>query len=528
MTHAAQLLLLSAFSSLSFTAAAQPIDGLVERYERRSEAVRKLQEETTRMAVEPVVATLKRATKADPEMQTLLAQVRATATPHMMRPANAYARRERRTSQGGIVEVDLGWFLQSNAIGRTEGLRLLDLGNDRQLMHRVRLDYGRAFERALREGQDVPNFLFDLKDYVTDPLELAFVQGLSQRLSDEAMAWTVLHEIAHHKLGHLGEERRNVSREASRKMEFDADEWAFRKMIELNIPLYGAMRFMDTMVVLEQLHSQFGLGLIEEESTHPSWRRRKEQLQRMHDPLAATKDDWLMFSVPVNLAPPGMPAEIKRMTYAFPRDPKEVGVCLAIVRVGDLQGFAAIERQDRGVHLYQATPDQLLHAHLTEPHRTLTSIVTTVTNRATGEKTQDTRLAWQAPTSLFGEVERHGILLADAMAVSPRALYQSALQRVVGDSAVRRAAIASFERKTASDCQLAIAHAKGKLNTREMLSRVEAIQLTHAREMTSVLGEAGYARFQSELLKDPVVQKTLPLAEKILPAQSRPLPRKAP
>jgi hypothetical protein len=285
-------------------------------------------------------------------------------------------------------------------------------------------------------------------------------------------------------------------------------------MATLPLPLHGVKIFMDFMIMIDQLQERLGLAVPEESSTHPSWERRRDTLLRAHDPFASTHENYLTFTAPVKDDAANAGTGIKQLSYGFPRDPADLGSCIGVVRFGDVQDLAIVERTGSAVHFYKVAPHEQVTVEILEPHRSLSNIVTTVTNRDTGAQQKGTLLAWQLPTALYGDREANGIQVAAAMRLTPKTQFANALHQVVAEPAARRAAMASLARRLKTDCETGVAFGKGGLDERDMLARSRAAATTHANEMTAILGAAAYARLQALLQKDPIVQKGLELLKK--------------
>ncbi len=498
------------------TAAAQVQDGAIEAYERQSSALQILEEKVTRASIEPVVAALRRGSEGDPEILRLLSRIEFTATPHLMRPGNAYASRPRRVASGGTVEIDLGWFQQAFSIGEAASFVAIDPTGERKLMYSVGFNYGRELAEAIADARNPPNFSIDINDYLSDPLELSFVRGFGTRITDEAMAWTVLHEVAHHELGHLTPGKFDSSNATSRQLELDADDWAHRKMEELDIPLFGVMQFMQMMDVLDQIQAQVGFGFDESESTHPTWARRLSHLTSNYDTTkSTTKSSYKIFMSKLNVAAPGAPANIKRIAYASPRNSKEFA-CIGFVMFDDVQEIAIAEQSGDAVHLLQVPPGELIEVTILEPDRAVSHIQTTVTNRATGEVMQGTLLAWEQPMALYGEVTKAGIRVGEVMQISPRSMIGEALDETVTDPKTKRNALAALDKKLESDCEIAIAFGRGQLEMQEMMSRSQSVAQTYSDDLNRILGERDFARLQSTIMASPLVQSGLRQFQKLV------------
>ncbi len=509
------------FLLVSRLAFSQPRDGPIEAYERQSEDFQRNSESVKRRVIEPIVAALKRKAEDDPQMLRLLNRIEFTITPHAMRPANAYATGPSHVASRGTVEVDLGWFNQSYAIATLAAATLAtNRAKGRKIAHQAGFKYGYAIGEALRAGRTVPNFIFRVKEYVSDPLELAYVRLLSVRITSEAMAWIILHEIAHHKLGHLTPGRYDTSNATSRKLELEADDWAYKKMQEVGIPHFGVLKVMQMMDLADQIRARFGIVVEEAQSTHPSWSSRIAHLETKYDPMKVTTGSkYTTFTTIIDLADPGdVPAVIRSMSYIFPRKPVTQG-CLAFVRLEKMPVEIAItEMRDGSMHLLQASPGLLIDVTIISPERTITQVVTTITNRATGAVTQSILQAWEQPWTLFGEVTKEGIRVGEGIQTTMRSFFIDFLRQTINDHNVLRRAIYILDQKLQSDCDIAQRFGRGQMSRQEILRRNQADMQQYQENLKAVLGERDYAHFQSNMMASPFAQASMRQLQKLLSA----------
>jgi len=461
-----------------------------DRLERESIASQYVQEEATKLWIVPVIAALKRAATGDAVLTRLLDEVRFTSTRYYTRPANAYAT-PASVNSAGVVEIDQGWFHQAMAAAYLEAFDILDPGGQRGLVRRAGQAFGATFGAAISKGGVQPNFWLKVGDYIDDATELKFVSKFAETLTTEAIAWTVLHEIAHHRLGHPpASEGTELS--IQREREYQADEWACRKMLDLGVPLHGPWALIQLLAAVFGAQNDLVVLPAEESSTHPTWQHRRERLEKSFTFSATTNRRWVVFHSVANLAASGSPADIAELAYFFPHDPARFGMCTGTAnRVGEAQAEAAVERTEFGTHLYQRTSEGfLVDSHIVEPGRAVTHIVTKVTDPKTGEKWADVRIAWEEPVCLDPGWKQ---------VPSPKGLYRSALVAAGIASTARRQAIAAFDRKLDAYCQITIAAGKGQLAAKEAQARADAASRQYQTELSIILDPQARARLAARL-----------------------------
>ena len=110
-------------------------------------------------------------------------------------------------------------------------------------------DYKKKFLAAKNSGKEGPVlYRFDFDDYLSrsDPrysADFLMFDKLSGIVLINTIIWTILHEIGHHALWHA-QSFKYLSYSEKRQREYDADNWAFKKMTELGYSLFGVDSYM--------------------------------------------------------------------------------------------------------------------------------------------------------------------------------------------------------------------------------------------------------------------------------------------
>jgi len=235
----------------------------------------------------PVVDALEKGSANDPNLRAYLAQITVSADPWTLEQGNAYS--DRRHGARVVVETNLlSW------IWCLSELDIMEHGPwpyTPQVTEWWRL-YGTELGTSLAAHQGLPMAVLPLEKYVPDPVHREFMEEYTRQENEPAIAFVVLHEIAHHVLGHLNRNPRN--NEESRQWELAADSWAFQKMRELKYPLRGVYDFLlqwarFETVLVPILDGQTGaaspaqLAELESKSDHPLWRTRAANLAEHFD-----------------------------------------------------------------------------------------------------------------------------------------------------------------------------------------------------------------------------------------------------
>lgn len=496
----------------------QSHDGPLEVYGRNMTTPQELKDEINRLAIEPILAALKRNAVGDREMTSLLSRIKITATPHFMRLPNAYSRR---VASGVSVEIDGGWFVHMYSLSKFAAVYVIDPTSERDIVNRVSIKYGADLAAALLRDRDLPRFGagFNVKEYVTDPLDQRNIYALATRIVDEAMAWTILHEIAHHILGHLIPGRYDDSITTSQRLELEADVWAYKKMVEIGIPHFGVYIFMQIMNAQAQIDSKIGLAYDETKDSHPSWASRIATLKVRYDPMKATTHGTFMnFNSMVGLPTVNGQLTIKLMNYTFPRDPVDTG-CIAVVLLQDTSPDLAVsQKRGNSMHLLQAPAGQLIDVEILEPDRTISRIVTTVTDKASGKMTQGAFLAWEQPWALYGEMTKDGFRVGEVMITTAKSQLLSALKQTTDNPIVQRQALSVADQKLTANCEIGWQVGTGKLGISEGLRLSQLNEKQYMNNLKTILGDRNFVRLQSNVMALPMAQAAMHQLQKMLPA----------
>lgn len=470
-----------------------------ERYELQSESAKTISNIITKFSINPVVDAMKRMTIDDQEMQKLLSRVAFTSTPHIMRKGNAYSILRTGSKGRESVEVDPGWVQQALSVGSIVGVRIADPVNAGDILHRFGSDYFINNSSSLKNGTILlPNLSFDITDYISDPYKLSVAQGVGYRVASEIMAWTVLHEIAHHKLGHLVHKMSNPS---AINTELEADNWAFNKMQDIGIPLYGVMSFMQVMNVFDRIHSISNQDNKLVNNTHPSWENRLSRLLASHDPMkVSTRFKITTFMSKLSFPRLNEPSSIKLVAYIFTQDPVDLSCTGALFITGNPVEILISEKRGDSIHLLQQTLDESIDIKIINPHYTISKVITTVTNRKTGVKKLINVIAWEQSLVLFSELEKEGVRVGDAMQISSRVFFKDMLKLTISDPELIKQAINVSEQNLKSQCAVRQRFGRGEISLNEMNKLSLSANKTYENNLISVIGNSNYARLNSKIM----------------------------
>lgn len=294
--------------------------------------------DTALQFLQPVVRALRKELADDATLQAYLAQITISADPWTIEQGNAFA--ERQHGARVVVETTLLQWIWC--------LSEVDLMENGPWPYKQQASdwwarYGLESKAAMAMGLGLPSATLSLQDYVPDPLHREFIEEYSRLEEEPVIAWVVLHEIAHHVLGHVNRSPRNL--QESRQWELDADNWAFQKLRDLKYPLLGVdkfflqwARFQSVFVAMldgqTEPASPARLAEVEQKSDHPLWRTRLLKLVQNFDVNAQPEAVLRFFTAMEIMTRPDGHKEMLKITVVFPSPVRasEWGRGLLIVR----------------------------------------------------------------------------------------------------------------------------------------------------------------------------------------------------
>jgi hypothetical protein len=147
--------------------------------------------------------------------------------------------------------------------------------------------------------------LFNIKEYLDqsdtqNDVNYLLFERLNGIVWMNTMVWTVLHEVGHHVLKHT-KNYLNPSAQIKRQLEYEADSYAFKKMVELGYSLFGVYCYFKALQLTEYCINNSCLpALIDtNDSDHPSWTNRSICLENHFDVLDVPANDSRFFIIPL-------------------------------------------------------------------------------------------------------------------------------------------------------------------------------------------------------------------------------------
>ncbi|MGF1469550.1 MAG: hypothetical protein ACFCGT_25800 [Sandaracinaceae bacterium] len=343
--------------------------------------------------VSPAIRLVRARAATDPELLALLDQLSVAASTSQLEPQAAAFRGE-----GGrpAVQVDVGYLAFDRFyldLATTIALRETGWGG------LAPPDLGAVQPRGAcwyTELELTP-------DPRTDDSREAY-DTMRFTIALDMVAWTTLHEVAHHRLGHLEPGGSRPTAELQQE-ELDADRWAFERMYATGYRLCTVRSYLAGRAAAEARWRQLGILGEVASASHPSFAERLDRLDVVMRTLPAAAPEWetLQFALPggylgsVNIA----------SAPTFDR-PRLVGITIAGGAEGELaNAYGALARDREGPRLIlERTEDRLLELRLID----LTGCQPHVRLRGTtAQRTEEVRVpAFVSSPQIFGEVRMPG------------------------------------------------------------------------------------------------------------------------
>jgi hypothetical protein len=478
----------------------------------QAELLQRLDEVTkasAREMLQPVVEALRLRSQGDSQLQALLRKLTLAARPRVFERGNAAAL----LAGKAFVTVDLSLINEVNAVSKLLVFDLLHLEKGGDIGHQVGFKYGQDLAAAMQAGGPRPQLEFHPEKYLSDPLQLTTVRKIAVHIGQQAFAWVVLHEVAHHVLGHTARAPANLAE--SRADELAADRWALETMKRLGLPLWGAHKFLQARAGLEQVERMVGAVPEESLSDHPSWARRAEETGKRFDVEAMpTEQSLLMFMGVVEWREPGRPPRVTTFMLGTQHGcAARDGVFVGVIKIGDEKSTAICEQRGRQIWFYQRGPDARSEFVLEQPTAFVSPVKMrniALNNGRDGQVVESSFEAiWVSLAFSLSEVSI-GQLTIDAIAqTSALTIPRRMLDSLNVAPAARDAALSQMMQCLTDQRQLALGYVRNQTTLVDYEARVATARTSCAAALSDRLGADVYARFEAGLLADPLVKAGL-------------------
>lgn len=320
---------------------------------------------------------------------------------------------------------------------------------------------------------------------------------LKGEIERHALAWVIAHEIAHHRLGHVGRNPGTLAR--SREWERKADRLAWTMLNDAGFSMPLLERFFEVWDALDDIRRRHGLRLVPEElSTHPSWHTRLEELRAFMRTTPPAPGRWTMLLFAAQqadgtplitrwLLPQGADDRVGFEIFDRPQSPgtppfswigieRAAGSPETLYQRGD-GGATACELEDPGGH-YPV-------ARCTIPAEDGTRSVTFTLVRISPA-------AWQV-------ADRSGVLALVLGVIDARTIGRAALRAVTSDAAELEQADALVDRHYRGAQDVLFRLARGELAADTATAELETLNRRFDHSLQGILGSERARRYVVEI-----------------------------
>lgn len=459
--------------------------------------------------LDPVLIHLRHKARNDTRLLTLLGDVQLATpskAPNDYRP-DAFSTFNPST-MAPIISINLDFMLKSSMLADIAGLLLTGRSDAGPLLHEIGFRYGQALAEAKREASALPRFEFFGNADISDPVLRTMTKRLAQEAFFGGVAWVVLHELAHHELGHAkaGSEYKACTdgdQEAcarSRTMELDADKLAFKRIRDLGYGLAPLRAFLMAHEIGQEIRFRCDAEPLEIRSTHPSFGTRRKELERLYDVSKPPQGEMLI----VLFGSRNARDEIEFVELWIPRDQNE-GWLYALQVSGETT-FLPYEWRDGQIHVYGRSADRLSELIVHQPERLTPDMTFRESALESHEVTETKTRGFQVDNAMGWGLSLGPVMAWDVLESSPRRLAGRVLREIEDRPEIRALAERVICEQLQEARMILIRHARGQLSTPEAEGQVKATKDYSAVRLREALGAAKYDRFSELFVASPVMK----------------------
>jgi len=502
MNKAVRLLVLIAANAIVTASLAFPRPGGIQAAAKPSPPWQNTDEAVAfakREMLNPVVKSLRYAAAGDAELNELLDHLQIWALPHP-RPEvgpNAFA-----TTVDGkpMIYVDLAFLRQLSGAADACAVALSGTATH-EIMKKIGFDYGVAFRKAVTAGLPPPPFTFNVSDYVSGPA-VPLVEEVGNECFLSSVTWTILHEVGHHRLGHLNKVVQ--SNAEARQLELAADAWAFARMAELGYSLAPVDAMLLSLMIPQMLRIVAGLEPMEDDSDHPVFDTRRKQLEAQFDVTRPPAGPWRAYVYVT-----GGPGKWQTSELAVPLGAE---MYLAVSR--DSEGKTALlpfERTGGALHLYGRDASTLQEFIIQHPDDQISEVTLRETSLA-GHNTSETKShVVQLDYSFYADDTGVGSITTRQIGkLSPLQELIKPLHAVENRPEVLRIAERILEDGLQNGKTETLRYARGEISYATANQENQAHWRNANEQLRALLGGDAYRRFHEQFVTSPFVQLALP------------------
>ena len=456
-------------------------------------------------SLNPILDDLRRRAQDDRELLELLNHVKLWThpTPRVQWGPNAVANYE---DGRPIIHVDLIFIKQMFAHADFAGLALVGTSEASAIAEKAGYNYGLSLAQAKQKGLELPDFSFNINEMVTNPVLRLAAEHMAYEAFSSEIAWTILHEVAHHNLGHTRVDPKTpVTLETSRKWELDADRQAFSMMKKLGYHLSPVRIMLGAREATQEIRVLGGAEPPEINSTHPSFATRRKNLEKNHDISKSTPGSYLSiiwFSTDEK-------GYAYTTTLHVPRPPLSEYLFLATCQesIQNRPLLMPFEWKNGQVHLYGRSPNMLSETIIHDPDHMDPNITIKFTPLPNGPVTEEKTRGFQISLSSIHMADiAPGLKGYQVESASPQTIILQALRTVENRPDILQTAERIWVKTLKETKNIFLRYAQGKLSLEDLQKQTLACPNKGAELLKTLLGPDKYARFSDSMFVNPIMQ----------------------
>jgi hypothetical protein len=468
--------------------------------------------------VDPVVESLHETAKNDKSLQMLLDRLELWIDPKLTLDLQPIAEASvRLPGKSAPVRINLWYVYELMNYAEFAAVALTGTELAGEALERFGFDYGAALGQAAAAKEPPPRFSFQFRKYVQDPGWHVPMDFLTERCFRAALAWTILHEIGHHILGHTQQMPGSLAE--SRADETAADLWAFSKMRQFGYGLAPLEAVLAAKEVAEEIRSMIpGMQIQESRSTHPSYSTRHMALNSRFKCDAPPRADVRVYAWTGVVS-----GKAHMVQVAIPyREAEDYIASFCMEDSGC--GFRLFEASGGALKLYGRDSQHLEEITIHEPHALKPRVNIWLKNLRDGMISESTTRGIQVDMPFFASEFRDGKTIRQMFEITPRAIVGDALMKAGAPAASMERVIAVYLETSRRVKQTLLSYAKGQLSLIEVRERTRRADLEQADKVRTLLGPSVYERFQDATLSNNLVQLGLTKILELKPGAIAPQP----
>jgi len=451
--------------------------------------------------IDPIFINLASAFSKDKKLSSLLKAVRLEIFARFTGPYSAKAAADRSGAYRSI-QVDMSFISSTRIIARVAACEIILPKSFHSLIQTWKQAVGEVIRKAIQSGAHISSMpSFNYWDFQADQMLNKYIEHFAEKAYLDILTWVILHEMAHHYLGHLDSEAHTD--QISRERELAADFWGFQKMKSLGYSLAMVFHFL---VIQAELEEKI-YGSVAEAGSHPSWYARARRLAAHFDPNER-------IARPIKLLQCVLESKNQRTgglyttdaAIMFPINPTEYGSVLGAITVGNKFQFLATKIIGKKAYLYGRVLDGRSNKIIV---KNADSYLPTIEIRDTDSPSSApycTGAAFENHLVHYhGVMQRANIPVRQLFMQSPRAITAQTLRSTLAGPAALRAAQSAVDLHIIAQNDLVYGYMKGKQSLSSTEKALNAESKRYMRHLRAALGSDCFARFESALYKQDFI-----------------------